>query len=380
MLTCKNITCLLPLLALPLASLPLRAEKVFIEENHYLCIEAEATESPLGEWIKLTSVPGYKGEAHLEFTGNTHNGGSPKSPLEYPIKIQSPGRYRLLIVSHKRLDGQPGDKCNDGWVRMSGPLQNSEAEQKILTTNQKFFGGPAEGWGFASLLDLNHEKTTAIYDLQPGNYTFTLSGRSIRWNVDRIIFFDTSKYRLNYIASLTDIPATPVSVGGKITRGPLMAPQLIARATGQKGDPLKLEALYDFQPVVAPQYVQFNPEESRGNLSIDASKHKDKFSAAKHQFSGQPGTYRFTLNTLTETDGECSYRILVDDKLVGEFKNPPTTTDYQPATFTAADIKLTPGSTITVEFNSASNGKIPEGNGFAYARGRWTGLVIEKEI
>ena len=94
-------------------------------------------------------------------------------------------------------------------------------------------------------------------------------------------------------------------------------------------------------------------------------------------FQAVTGKYNITLNTLSELDGESSYRVKVNGVLAGTFQNPTTTVDYAPASKTFNNIDVKNGDVIQVEFNSHTNGKIPENGGTAFSRGRWTSLVFK---
>jgi hypothetical protein len=138
--------------------------------------------------------------------------------------------------------------------------------------------------------------------------------------------------------------------------------------------PYALIAVRDFESVQGGDFVPFYKDGGRRALAINAAQHKDKFSAARIVFAGETGTYDITLATLTETDGESTYRLRIGGKEIGTYTNPATEDDYQPAGHTWRNVAVKKGDAIQVEFNSASNRKIPEGSGFAYARGRWTRL------
>ena len=92
----------------------------------YVSMEMVSTSSPLGQWKKvsqgeLTAIPGASGGAHLEMTGNTPSGGGDaNSPLTYKFKVDVTGKYKLMICSSKRLEGEPGDLCNDCVIKMAG--------------------------------------------------------------------------------------------------------------------------------------------------------------------------------------------------------------------------------------------------------------------
>lgn len=117
--------------------------------------------------------------------------------------------------------------------------------------------------------------------------------------------------------------------------------------------------------------IPFYKEKKRKTLALNAVKHKDKYTAAVTTFTGEKGCYTLALTSLKEIDGESSYKIIVDGKLIKKLQNPATTVDFEAHTFTVKNVKLKTGAIVEVQFNSHSNGKIPEKGGFAYSRGRW---------
>ncbi|UCD49827.1 MAG: DUF5060 domain-containing protein [Phycisphaerales bacterium] len=149
-----------------------------------------------------------------------------------------------------------------------------------------------------------------------------------------------------------------------------------ATATDAASGPYTLSALRDFANVSDSTFVPFYRDQSRKALAINAGRHKDKFAAAQATFQGDPGTYDVAITTVTETDGESTYRLSAAGKQVGTFTNPQTSQDYRPARHTWKKIALQKGDTIRVQFNTASNGKKKEGDGFGYARGRWRKLQL----
>ena len=183
----------------------------FQESGGLVVMEVESTLSNLGEWIPKTDVSGYCGEGHLEFTGNSPGGGQPASPLVYRFTIEKEGTYQLAIRARKRLDGQPGDRCNDGFVRVVGEYDAVEggAPMDVLVRNTKFFGGDANQWAWAQRLDASHKKYAPLYRFKSGEtYTLVLSGRSMRWNIDRIVFYHAGLEGDALLASM-DLPESP---------------------------------------------------------------------------------------------------------------------------------------------------------------------------
>ncbi|MEM6691774.1 MAG: hypothetical protein AAF664_20265, partial [Planctomycetota bacterium] len=161
----------------------------------------------------------------------------------------------------------------------------------------------------------------------------------------------------------------------------VMSPSADATSVGKKSSSkgsMTLLAIEDFDLLADGDFIPAYFDKTRKALAINAAKYQDKFAAAISSYEGPKGKFDLVLTTLTETDGESSYRVFVGGKKVGEVTNPETTTDYKKVNHRFKAVQLSPGDLIRVEFSSASNGKIPEGDAFAYSRGRWTSLAILK--
>jgi hypothetical protein len=355
--------------------------KIYQESGGLVIMEMENTPSPLGEWVLKTDNPGHNGDGFLEFTGNSINGGDPNSPLEFRFKINLEGTYDIKLRARKRLDGEPGDKCNDAYVRMEGDFTTGSASvsQEALERDTKLYGGPESGWGWAGDLDAHDaDHTQARYVFKSGQeYRLIVSGRSIRYQIDRIVFMHTS-------ANLEDAVSGPESqlVEDNPTE---TCEDPDALNTGEVGtceyatvETIVLNALNDFSDITSGE-VPFYKDNDRGALAIDAANesYRDKFAAATTSFTGSDGIYDITITALTELDGECIYRLSIGDQLIGEFQNPETNTDYQGAAHTWQNVEVKNGDIIKVESNTHTNGNIPEGGGTAWARGRWTMLTME---
>lgn len=139
-----------------------------------------------------------------------------------------------------------------------------------------------------------------------------------------------------------------------------------------------LSAIEDFSFAVSGDYVTGYEDTARKALAIDAAKHQDRFAAAESRYDGPAGKFDLVLTTLTETDGESLYRVLIDGKQIGKVQNPASSRDYELVPHRFNNVELKSGDTIRVEFSSASNRKIPEGNGFAFSRGRWRSVAVLK--
>ena len=177
---------------------------VFLEKNGLLIFEAENTKSDFGNWIYETSIPGYRGTGYLRYSGPFTG----SSPLVYKFKIENEGIYRFMIRSSKPT-GVEQDANNDCFIKMEGDfvagnmhscLANADrnsTKTNPLKTDTKFFGTGGEGEfkNAAGQLDLNSEKPWATYNFKAGEiYTLTITGRSSKYSIDRILIVDLNKY------------------------------------------------------------------------------------------------------------------------------------------------------------------------------------------
>lgn len=200
---------------------PSDARAAFVEEDGLVVIEMESTDSDLGAW-KLIPIDtaGYptqaQGAGHLEYPGGG-TWGVPDSPLTYTFKITTPGKYHLQFRAHKRLEGEEGDQCNDCFVKMEGDFTSGDPNIPLeaLQADIKLFGGAPEKWGVAQMLDINtrkfgidkrHLRRQAVYEFKQGEtYTLTVSGRSKRFNLDRLVLsHESRKVTPSALASLPE--------------------------------------------------------------------------------------------------------------------------------------------------------------------------------
>lgn len=146
--------------------------------------------------------------------------------------------------------------------------------------------------------------------------------------------------------------------------------------TNTNSSTIVLQATQDFVLNPFDLFVPTYIDRERGALAIDASKYKDRFAKASYTYIGEKSKFSLRFTSLTEIDGESTYRIFLENKLISEFQNPETTVDYVPYVHTIDNVMLKKGQKIQIEFNSHTNKKIPEKDAFAYSRGRWTTLQL----
>lgn len=353
------------------------------EKEGYVAIEMESTSSSLGNWKQIkqgdpTFIPTASGGVHLEFTGNNPSSGPADSPLEYTFTINTPGTYALMIRCSKRLDGQAEDKCNDSFVRIEGDYSSpytgtpdKEPDYKGLSTNQKIFGGlPHPEMGWATSLDyLGHIKKKPRYVFKAGQtYKIVFSGRAQRFNPDYFVIYNQEMY--------SPEEAQLLSPTGKlkptISSSPKIDPSCWSKGAADAWDLTKPD-----------NYKAKGVKEGKKGFQINTLKEPhSEWATSKITFDGETGVYPIKFTSILETDGECSYKVFVDGKLIIEFQNPrilgTDKKEYSPYTVGVKKIAIAKGAIIQVDFTSHSNGLVPEKDSFAWARGRWKSISIGK--
>ncbi len=142
---------------------------------------------------------------------------------------------------------------------------------------------------------------------------------------------------------------------------------------------LGFNARADFTNINAGD-VTYYKDNTFNALAIDTSiaANRDKYARAERTFTGTTGIYNVTIVTLTEEDGESTYKLRINGEIVGTFQNPRVgnSKDLKPYFHTWSNISIPANATIAVESNTHTNGLIPEGTGTAWSRGRWRQIQL----
>ncbi|WP_366186435.1 Ig-like domain-containing protein [Flavobacterium ovatum] len=339
----------------------------FEEQNGLLVIEAESATGYAAAKFTLETgdvgVTSPTGAGYLRYSGpNNFNTSSTGNTLTYKIKINNPGTYRFLWRNVRDPQAATSDAGNDAWLLIKG---NNVRFYGIKTGVEYNLVNPTKVWiqksdfvfecygesGNVNGLSLWADFPTA------GEYTIQYAGRSTGHCVDRLMLFKDDKF--NDAKNVNTPESARIGVD--------------CSAPTTDCTNVTLNAV-DFPVTQVSGFVQGYVDAARGAMAINAAQHKDVFAAVKQIFSGKNGTYNITLTTLAELDGESSYKLKVGGVYVGTYQNPETTVDYTPTTKTWQDVVVNNGDEIQVEFNSNTNGKVPEGTTTAFSRGRWTKL------
>lgn len=351
----------------------------FEEKDGLLVIEMENTDFS-GNWKKRTTIANYTGSGYIQWEGNQYFSNTSNGHIEIPITINNPGTYefRMRVAIGDLSHGTT--EHNDTWLKIVAdnfyadrngalikpkPDCNNAAgygcpEGSSLDGFFKMFGG--NGWQWQNKTsDFDDHYVHAEFN-KAGTYKIIIAARSSYHAIDRIMMYNksmTTKAKAENLANAE----TKCTGGGTI-------------------DPTECNTEYtynginDFTNLNVTGFAPAYKDAARGALAINAVNYKDEFAAANLTFNGESGTYDFTITTMSELDGESIYKLVINGQTVGSFQNPETTTDYSLNTHTWKNIAIENGQKIQVEFNSHTNGKIPEGDITAYSRGRWTQLKL----
>lgn len=145
-----------------------------------------------------------------------------------------------------------------------------------------------------------------------------------------------------------------------------------AAAAASAADVQVYRAAADFAPADRG-FAAYYPENKAADatvhgLAVNPTVSGDRFAAADVVFDGPAGAYDLRLLAVAAEDGESVYGLLVNDQHLGLRTNLPTTEKRKPVWHSWRGVPLEPGDRLRVLL---SNGKYPEGDAFAWSRGRW---------
>ena len=333
------------------------------EKNGYVVIEPESIKS-FGSWKlhndnkEFSWLSGFTGSGCLQFTGNAETSGPPKNIITFPIKINNAGEYYLKIRGIEApLETKEGDKANDCYVAMLG---QDGCYGKL---NKHVLLGASYNWLWSIRAECEkHKFSDPKYKLEKGIHELQIAGRSKNFFIDRIVLYKKSDSFTERHATSSSLTMDNIPDFEKT----LCKPEIVMNAV-------------DFKNKRAGE-VPITVQRKYNCLQIPANivRFRDKFAAVEDAFPGEDGKYNVVLTSLVERDGECTYRVLINGKLIGEYQNPESDSDYEPYLKMWKNISIKKDDIIRVESNTHTNKKIPEKDGTAWARGRWTKIEFCK--
>lgn len=355
--------------------------------DDFIAIEADATNSELGKWVvRKPGSPGYDAiqgsldpinNSYIEYTGSTLAGlgvAAGTDALVYKFTPKTTGKYRLTGRMAQRLTPTEGgtkaawDQCNDIYVKLEGDFTSGNgAPLSILTSWTKLYGRGKDQWGAFIQADVNHQKYQMIYNLKAGEeYTFSISGRSQRCCIDYFVF---SK------ASLTIAEDNDLATANDAQYRPGGCADCDYEYVCEEINSIDFDKYTD----MGTGFTDATVDGTRNCLQMPT---RLAWGAAEETYTGPDSKVYVTLNAMQETDGESSFKVYKNDTLLAEVTNDvifdSEIPDYtiQKHDITAERIDIKTGDIFRVEFNSATNGKVPEGNTTATSRGRWKSLSL----
>lgn len=145
-------------------------------------------------------------------------------------------------------------------------------------------------------------------------------------------------------------------------------------------EPFTVTAIEEFEAVEKEGYVPFYIHRGVDALAVNSEEHENEYAFAAYTFNHKSGEYNIKITTLLEDDGESTYQLFINDKLVAKVQNEASDVNYVEQVYDYGNFKLKQGDVIGIAFNNISNEKIIENKGeFAFARGRWKNLIFEKD-
>ncbi len=334
-------------------------------------VVSETTELPNFADVDTPHVAGARGGQYIEILPDTRtnhdeplvqnenftNTPGKMAVLAYPVYFHNPGRYFIWgrAFSTGTEDNGAHFGLNGTWPESGQRLQLCEGKHQWT-------------WSSAQRRPDNHcgEPLTLWLDIDsPGMHTILVSMREDGFELDTFI--------------LTSDP-TFVPEGESIAPTFRMPKPIPEKTTFVGIDHYSriFHASEQFTPRGAVPYYH---DKGRNVLAINAAKPelRNRMAYADYEYPfKRENTFDLILVTLAETDGESDYEVKLNGEVIGSFKNPETSTDYAESYFLMEGVSLKEGDRLTVGSNAVTNGKIPEGDGTAFSRGRWRGLVLQR--
>ena len=152
---------------------------------------------------------------------------------------------------------------------------------------------------------------------------------------------------------------------------------LVACTPNPPKEKITLIATQDF---TLPSDTGLYNDEARQALAIDAANptYRDIMLGVSRSVDWvkAPKAYDIDLHYMAEKDGESRYELWVNDDLVKSAQAVETDLEFESHITQWNAVTLSTNDIITVKANAVTNGKIPEGDGTAYSRGRWVKLEL----
>lgn len=279
--------------------------------------------------------------------------------LSYPVLFETSGKYFVWARAYSTGSEDNGLHIglNGRWPETAQRLQLCEGKHKWT-------------WSSAQRIDTNHcgSPHTIFVDIpHAGVHNLMVSMREDGFELDKLLLTKDQ----NYIPKGKDHPETLSASSLLVEKNRLFEIRDYTRV---------LHATEDFI-IKDTGDIPYYKHKAEYALAINAvnSNYRNKYAHAEYIVqSKEAGIHKLTLVTLAEIDGESSYIVSINNKIIGQFTNSTTDEDYRENYFVMDSVTLNADDIIRVSSKAVTNGKIPENGGTAFARGRWRALVFSK--
>ncbi|MEM7790758.1 MAG: DUF5060 domain-containing protein, partial [Verrucomicrobiota bacterium] len=339
-------------------------------------------------WSEQSSLPNFTGTSYYVATQDAFQNPGLGKILEYSFRVDRASNYQLQwrsAITNPTTGGfsSATREHNDNWARLVDASGNTVAPSNASNLDPrndsngkpwyKVYHNDAGRWTWqSSNVDFNPKPL--YWNLQTGQtYTLLISARSNGHAIDRILLWDRDQgptygsRSTGNTNNTEDNRAEGLAVsqiqngGGGVASYMVNATQITDMASG-----------------VAP----FSVDSIRNALQIDAANEafREVWARASVMPGVDSGLYDIRITAMQETDGESPYQLIVNDQVIGTKVNAKifgtNRPDYTLQEHVFANVYIPAGATVSVESQAVTNGEIPEGDGTAYSRGRWTKLEI----
>ena len=346
----------------------------WVEKDGILAIEMEHGElhedwtvRP-SDYLSDPTMAGSMGDGWIEWAGaqifNTTIEDSAANGVSiYRFQISKAGDYTFRWRSKQYDSVAAGDQGNDTYVKFETgtplAMTANNGSTQTITKYTKVWVQSQAVWSWGT----NFEPLHGVFVVnpkvhyEPGIHEIRIAGRSKGHAIDRFVLYHST-------ASGSAAQNAPES--------------------DRVADSLVYIATNDFTLAPAADgRTTYYKDNGNNALAINAGQpaNRGKFARAELTFGGTSGNYDVKITTLTEEDGECNYRLLINGVVKGTYQNPQLLAagDMQPNLHTWSNIAMNNGDTIAVESDTDSNGLMLEGGvgpEYAWARGRWRQLEL----
>lgn len=363
------------------------------ETDGLLVFEAERIELK-GDWKLGVDEENASGGKYIYYDGpNNYQNQDAKNTLSYSFKINTAGSYtfkwfvRQNEEERGKVEGQQGtDLSNDAWIRFLDGIGYFGGTQ---TSNFiKFYGRSDPGFWLHGVGEFDHKHNWVNVKItEPGTYTMEIAGRSHGYQIDKIVM------------------AKSITNWGSYTEKTEAQAQKYWSETGTIDPTCENLVVEGCETILAKDFTNLNVDgydpatlewrvsmtwdgNAREIIKCDGGNGINRPVAAEVEYNGSPqGNATFKIHAMQEPDGESIYEVYINGAKVGEKQ---ITSSYD-ETHTITDEKLRnvieeleistkapirPGDVIRVTSNQVTNGKVPEGDKTATARGRWYAVEV----